>query len=421
MLIAIGKINIRFLVYSLSYIITQILLNSITFSFKLKFVDLKIKNIPLILIITHSSLIFFIIIECRVRKLFNKKETNENELKDGKRKGKELKLIYNKSKKVNIKGQLNLILMILLELIYDTSLLAYQKKEEEQSELVIAEIYKFMDILFLLIFFRVFHKILFYKHQYISLIIIILTGLARFFRVFEYFFHEEGKEFGIITLGFIILLPLIDSVKILLPLIDSVKIYIIQKYMKYNYYSPYFILFLIGVTYLIVSLIILIIFKNINCSTEICKSLSEINIESNKVVNYILIILYSLFYGLEHFIKFYTMYTFSAFHYILISTFGEIIQFGYKMILNFDTTDLIVNLVTYSVEIFAVLVFIETIELNFCGLNMNLKKNIIFRADNELYLINKSRTENEDNISESNDSERLNEVDTNIENNSVVF
>ena len=411
MLIAIGKINIRFLVYSLSYIITQILLNSITFSFKLKFVDLKIKNIPLILIITHSSLIFFIIIECRVRKLFNKKETNENELKDGKRKGKELKLIYNKSKKVNIKGQLNLILMILLELIYDTSLLAYQKKEEEQSELVIAEIYKFMDILFLLIFFRVFHKILFYKHQYISLIIIILTGLARFFRVFEYFFHEEGKEFGIITLGFIILLPLIDSV----------KIYIIQKYMKYNYYSPYFILFLIGVTYLIVSLIILIIFKNINCSTEICKSLSEINIASNKVVNYILIILYSLFYGLEHFIKFYTMYTFSAFHYILISTFGEIIQFGYKMILNFDTTDLIVNLVTYSVEIFAVLVFIETIELNFCGLNMNLKKNIIFRADNELYLINKSRTENEDNISESNDSERLNEVDTNIENNSVVF
>ena len=411
MLIAIGKINIRFLVYSLSYIITQILLNSITFSFKLKFVDLKIKNIPLILIITHSSLIFFIIIECRVRKLFNKKETNENELKDSKRKGKELKLIYNKSKKGNIKEPLNLILMILLELIYDTSLLAYQKKEEEQSELVIAEIYKFMDILFLLIFFRVFHKILFYKHQYISLIIIILTGLARFFRVFEYFFHEEGKEFGIITLGFIILLPLIDSV----------KIYIIQKYMKYNYYSPYFILFLIGVTYLIVSLIILIIFKNINCSTEICKSLSEINIESNKVVNYILIILYSLFYGLEHFIKFYTMYTFSAFHYILISTFGEIIQFGYKMILNFDTTDLIVNLVTYSVEIFAVLVFIETIELNFCGLNMNLKKNIIFRADNELYLINKSRTENEDNISESNDSERLNEVDTNIENNSVVF
>ena len=115
------------------------------------------------------------------------------------------------------------------------------------------------------------------------------------------------------------------------------------------------------------------------------------------------------------------MYTFSAFHYILISTFGEIIKFGYKMILHFKTIDLIVNIVTYFLEIIAVLVFIETIELNFCGLNMNLKKNIIFRADNELYLINKSKNSNGDDDSESNDSERLNEVDTNIENNSVVF
>ena len=267
-----------------------------------------------------------------------------------------------------------------------------------------------MDILFLLIFFRVFHKILFYKHQYISLIIIILTGLARFFRVFENFFHVRGKKIDFLTLGFIILLPLIDSV----------KIYIIQKYMKYNYYSPYFILFLIGIIYLIISLIILIIFKNINCSTDVCKSLSEINIDANKAVNYILIIFYGLFYGLEHFIKFYTMYTFSAFHYILISTFGEIIKFGYKMILHFNTIDLIVNIITYFLEIIAVLVFIETIELNFCGLNMNLKKNIIFRADNELYLINKSKNCNRDDDSETIDSQHLYDIDSNSESNNVL-
>ena len=410
MFIEIGKVDFKFLIYSLSYIITVILIN--VFSFSFKSVGLQIKNIPLLLIITHSSLIFLIIYKCFLRKIIKKKEINieRNTLKDGKKKGKELELIFNESGKINVKNPLILISMILLEFIYDTCLLIYQKIEEEQSELVLGEIYKFMDILFLLIFFRVFHKILFYKHQYISLIIIILTGLARFFRVFENFFHEEGKEFGIITLGFIILLPLIDSV----------KIYIIQKYMKYNYYSPYFILFLIGVTYLIISLIILIIFKNINCSTEICKSLSEINIASNKVVNYILIILYSLFYGLEHFIKFYTMYTFSAFHYILISTFGEIIKFGYKMILHFNTIDLIVNIVTYFLEIIAVLVFIETIELNFCGLNMNLKKNIIFRADYELDLINKSKNSNGDDDSETIDSQPLYDIDSNSESNNVL-
>ena len=407
MLISIGKANIRFLVYSLSYILTQILLNAISFSFRL--VELKINNIPLILIITHSFLIFLIIYECHLRKICIKKETKENTLNNNKRKGKELKLIFNQSEKVNIKDPLILISMILLELIYDASLLVYQRIEKEQSELVIGEIYKFMDIFFIFIFFKLFHKIIFYKHQNISLIIIILTGLARFVRAFENFFLEDRKQFIYITLGFIILLPFIDSV----------KIYVIQKYMKYNYYSPFFILFLIGIIYLIVSLIILIIFKNIECQTEICKLLSEIEIE-NKALNYVLIFLYGLLYGLEHLIKFHTMYTFSAFHYILISTFGEIVKFVYKMLFRFDTIELIVNIVTYFIEILAVLVFIETIELNFCGLNLNLKKNIIFRADSELYIINKSKNNSEDDVSESIDSERLNVTDTDIENNSEI-
>ena len=36
---------------------------------------------------------------------------------------------------------------------------------------------------------------------------------------------------------------------------------------------------------------------------------------------------------------------------------------------------------------FAILVFVEIIELNFCGLNTNLKKNIIDRGINEINLI----------------------------------
>ena len=148
-------------------------------------------------------------------------------------------------------------------------------------------------------------------------------------------------------------------------------------------------------------------------------ALSEFKFDKKKPVNYILIILYGLFYSLEHFVKFYTMYTFSAFHYILISTFGEIIKFIYKMLIAFDTTEFIVNVVTYSVEIFAVLVFIETIELNFCGLNVNLKKNIIFRADVELDSIYKVQKGIVDNDSVSNNSESLNDIESNNDDNSV--
>ena len=132
-----------------------------------------------------------------------------------------------------------------------------------------------------------------------------------------------------------------------------------------------------------------------------------------------MIILYGLFYALEHFVKFYTMYTFSAFHYILISTFGEIIKFIYKMLIAFDTTEFIVNIITYFIEIIAVLVFIETIELNFCKLNVNLKKNIVFRANSELDSIYKLQKGIVDNDSESNNSERLKDIESNNDDNSV--
>ena len=89
------------------------------------------------------------------------------------------------------------------------------------------------------------------------------------------------------------------------------------------------------------------------------------------------------------------------------------------MLIAFDTTEFIVNIVTYSVEIFAVLVFIETIELNFCKLNVNLKKNIIFRADVELDSIYKVQKGIVDNDSVSNNSESLNDIESNNDDNSV--
>jgi hypothetical protein len=385
-----------------------ILINISSFSFKLT--KLTIINIPLILIITHSFLILLIPFECRFRSSMNKNETKGEKLNDNKKKGKGFKLIFNKPEKRNIKSILILISMILLELAYDTCLLVYQRINKDQSELVLEEIYKFMDILFLLILFRLFHDVIFYRHQYISLAIIIITGIFRLLHVFLNFFFGNEKSMGYATLIFIILLPVIDSI----------KIYFIQKYMKYNYYSPYFICILIGFIYLIISIIILIIFRNINCTSDICIALSEINIDSYKNYHYVLLAFYGLSYASEHLAKFYTMYTFSAFHCILITTFGEIVKFFYKMLVAFNITEFIVNIVTYSLEIFAIYVFIETIELNFCGLNVNLKKNIIFRAEKELYSINKLRKGNEDDVSVSNESGYMIDLSTYNEDNYVL-
>ena len=44
--------------------------------------------------------------------------------------------------------------MIFLDYLYNASLMYYQKKYEENTDLVFSQFYKFMDVLFLLLFFR---------------------------------------------------------------------------------------------------------------------------------------------------------------------------------------------------------------------------------------------------------------------------
>ena len=46
--------------------------------------------------------------------------------------------------------------------------------------------------------------------------------------------------------------------------------------------------------------------------------------------------------------------------------------------------DLIIDFILYIFDIFFILVFLEFIELNFCGLNKNLKRKIIIRAEEDI-------------------------------------
>ena len=73
----------------------------------------------------------------------------------------------------------------------------------------------------------------------------------------------------------------------------------------------------------------------------------------------------SIFYSLQHFIKLLTIDKFSVFHFILISTCGELINVIFGQIFKFEIFDLILTLVAYCFEIFGVLVFTERIELIF--------------------------------------------------------
>jgi len=53
---------------------------------------------------------------------------------------------------------------------------------------------------------------------------------------------------------------------------------------------------------------------------------------------------------------------------------------------NYENFEIVFLIACFFIELIMILVFLEIIELNFCELNKNLKKNIELRALNETYL-----------------------------------
>ena len=274
------------------------------------------------------------------------------------------------------------------------------------------EIYKFLDVFFLYLAFRLFHKVIFYRHQYVAIIIIILMGLGRF--IIKFFFDKELKKKFDDNFDYTLIIVII-----VFPFIDSIKIYFLEKYMIYHYYSPFFICILIGFIYLLISGIFIFIFYNIDCDPDICRYLSNERMEVPNDGQIFLLIGYSIFYSAEHLMNLITINSFTAFHLILVVTLGTLINGFYDLYPKFKLFDLILNIVVYSFQIIGVLVFIEAIELNFCGLNSNLKKNIMFRAGNEVESIYNLQKEIENEILSEETDSSINEDSHLIENNSI--
>ena len=192
--------------------------------------------------------------------------------------------------------------------------------------------------------------------------------------------------------------------------------------MIHHYYSPFFICILIGFIYLLISTIFIFIFSNIDCKPDICIFLSNEEMEVPNVGQIFLLIGYSIFYSSEHLMNLITINSFTAFHLILVVTLGELINGIYGHFQNFKLFEFIINIVVSVFQIIGVLVFIEAIELNFCGLNRNLKKNIMFRAGNEVESIyNLQREIGSGGQSEETDSSINDDSNLIIDNNNTIY
>ena len=100
--------------------------------------------------------------------------------------------------------------------------------------------------------------------------------------------------------------------------------------------------------------------------------------------------------------------------YYNISKFGPIftlIVFNISIIMNKFKTNIKINLITLIISLISSLIYLELIELNFCGLNKYLSENIIKRGEHEIKELEEDceetefKSEKEENDNENNESD----------------
>ena len=170
--------------------------------------------------------------------------------------------------------------------------------------------------------------------------------------------------------------------------------------MDKKFFSPFKVCYLIGFFNFIMSFIILFILSKVKCNNdlELCNKDENIfNFSSiyNTNINFSYIFIYlfftSLFNGINKYLinavlKKYTIFHVSLFYQYNSLEFIFLIATKLSIINDNETISKITNIIHNIFNIFGMLlhfIFLEKIELNFCNLSDNIKRNIQDRADDE--------------------------------------
>ena len=226
-----------------------------------------------------------------------------------------------------------------------------------------------LNILFMSIFSYYLLKTKLYKHQYLSIIIIILLGLL--LNIIEYFKIDETEN----KLDFFEI-----AMKLLGEIFLSLNTVTIKYNMGKNFCSPYEVCIWEGLIGLILHIICLSIINELELTISDIKYPDNIieyinNYDINDVFVCIMIIMVSCVYNIFLLL---TCDYFSPYH-IIITLIINQSYFYLKM-----KKDILLNvfgLIILVLIFFILLIFIEIIEINCLNISYNTKKNIEIRSD----------------------------------------
>ena len=236
-----------------------------------------------------------------------------------------------------------------------------------------------LNVIIMSIFSYYILKIKLYKHQYLSMIIIIIIGIIL---IIAEFFTFQLKYYFII----------LDFFK---EIMSSLWIALIKYLMKIKFCTPYELCFYEGFLQIIFNAIYILIlfFIDKNSITIFPNYYNEINKKELLIIfSYIIIFfIYSLFILI-------TIRNYNPCYVLFIYNFQE--AFYFILDVEEKEWEFYLFIVLFCILFFAFLIFNEIIELNFWGLSYNTKKNIDLRAKAESSFLEDENTDNKSNFSD---------------------
>ena len=291
------------------------------------------------------------------------------------------KYIYNKSysKYLSIKEGLKLIFIIifllLIEILKLIQKIFYTKKTGKKNfnEYDKYEGY-FYFIQFLIYFSIRTNSEVYYRHQNFSFGIFFLI---EFIKIIFFFINNLSNYFGII------------AIQIIISILRALFFIYIKGLMKIKFISPYKCNFMVGIINfpLIIIIYVIISFTKLGDNNDIYywDSILDLftSIKKLDIINAFRLISLPIAYGIYELIVNKTIYDFTIYH-LYIPLLIENFIMGIEEIFNKNNYLLIPF---FCIEFIMILIFLEIIEINFCGLNENLKRNIESRGKTDSSLI----------------------------------
>ena len=218
-------------------------------------------------------------------------------------------------------------------------------------------------MIFMSIFSFLILKLKLHKHHYLCIIVIIIRSIAH--ALIAHIFYNNGENVDLF----------LYSVSLITEIGFSLTYVMYKYYMLIKYIHPFEIMFFEGVFELFFSIMTLIIstslgkLDSISDFLKVFKGLEVFIIISLIIVNF-----------LYHAILFKIIDIFSPFYLHISILIAEFITFFFNLEENLKQGKLIFDIISFVICTFLTLVFLEIIELNFCGLSEMTKKNIELRA-----------------------------------------